>query len=113
MSQTEERTTSSREEDETASSQTEDKRKPRSPVNDAIRIASEYVTQLTGRTPDAVSGVSRSDEGWTVTVEVVELNRIPSSTDLIASYEVLIDDDGELVDFRRGRRFMRSQASQE
>jgi hypothetical protein len=43
----------------------------------------------------------------------VELQRIPSSTDVMGAYDALIDDHGELIDLHRGRRFVRSQSSQE
>jgi Gas vesicle synthesis protein GvpO len=112
MSQTETRSDQQEQEASSHDERTDDKGS-RLPVNEAIRTASRYVRELTGREPDSVSGVGRSDQGWTVTIDVVELQRIPSSTDVMGSYEVLIDDDGELVDFHRGRRFVRSQSSEE
>jgi hypothetical protein len=45
-----------------------------------------------------------------VTLEVVELRRIPESTDVLASYEVELDGDGRYLGFSRGRRYSRSQA---
>jgi len=43
---------------------------------------------------------------------VVELDRIPSSTDVLASYEVGLDGDGRLVDYARTRRYTRSRADE-
>jgi hypothetical protein len=45
-----------------------------------------------------------------VTLEVVELRRIPESTDVLASYDVELDGDGGFLRFERGRRYNRSQA---
>ena len=45
-----------------------------------------------------------------MTLEVVELSRIPTSTDVLASYELTLDGDGKLVRYQRGRRYYRSQA---
>jgi hypothetical protein len=45
-----------------------------------------------------------------VTLEVVELRRIPESTDVLASYEVELDGDGNFLSFERGGRYSRSQA---
>src|SRR5436190_3508459 len=59
--------------------------------------------------PESVSGVRRSDHGWTVAVEVVEVQRIPDSTDVLASYEVTLDDDRNLVGVEQRRRYLRSQ----
>lgn len=83
-------------------------------VGEAIRMARSLVEELAGRSPESVSGVSRSDEGgWTVSVDVVELSRVPPSTDLLATYEVVVDSRGDLVDMTRARRFVRGQADEE
>ncbi len=49
--------------------------------------------------------VQRSQDGWLVTVDVVEDRRIPSSTDILSTYETEIDGDGELLSYRRVRRY--------
>jgi hypothetical protein len=56
--------------------------------------------------------MERDDDGWKVTVQVVELERIPNSTDVLGSYEVIVDDDGEVTGYWRTHRFYRSQASE-
>jgi len=68
------------------------------------------VTELTGKDPEGVSGVQRSQDGWLVTVDVVEDRRIPSSTDILSTYETEIDGDGELLSYRRVRRYSRGLA---
>ena len=69
--------------------------------------AREAVLDLTGKRAEAVTGLDRSDDGWTVEVEVLELARIPSTTDVLATYQVTMDDDGELQGCRRVRRYLR------
>ncbi len=49
------------------------------------------------------------DDGWVVELEVVEERRIPSTSDIIGVYEVQLDGDGELLAFKRTRRYMRGQ----
>jgi len=51
--------------------------------------------------------VEPSEDGWYVGVEVIEDRRIPSSTDILATYEVEIDENGELLSYRRVRRYSR------
>jgi Gas vesicle synthesis protein GvpO len=41
---------------------------------------------------------------------VVELSRIPESTDVLALYEMELDDDRNLMRYDRVRRYYRSQA---
>jgi len=49
----------------------------------------------------------REDGGWSVTVEVVEIHRIPDSADILAAYQADLDADGQLVAFHRTRRYTR------
>jgi len=86
---------------------------PRGPAPDPQRLvaaAREHLQQLLGKEPDSVTGLEPADDGWVVTLEVVEVSRIPASTDVLATYEVVLDDDGRLVRYRRGGRYYRSQA---
>lgn len=81
---------------------------------DAVQIARECLESIAGKQPEAVSGANRSDGGgWVVSLDVVELARVPSSTDVLATYEVALDPDGELEDLTRVRRFSRAQASED
>ena len=76
-----------------------------------LRAAREHVGEITGQPVESVSGLSRDgeDDGtWTVYVEVLELRRVPDTMDLLASYEVELTDDGELVGFQRRRRYHRA-----
>jgi hypothetical protein len=77
---------------------------------EAGREGLRQVTELTGKDPEGVSGVQRSQDGWLVTVDVVEDRRIPSSTDILSTYETEIDGDGELLSYRRVRRYSRGLA---
>jgi len=74
---------------------------------EAGREGLQQIMELTGKDPESVTGVRRSQDGWLVTVEVVEDRRIPSSTDVLSTYEAEIDGDGELLSYRRVRRYSR------
>jgi hypothetical protein len=65
--------------------------------------------ELGGKPPESLTGVQRTNDGWSVCFEVVEDRRIPSSADILASYEATIDSDGELMSFRRIRRYSRGR----
>lgn len=68
--------------------------------------------QLTGRSVEAVTSVERTDDGWCLDIEVVELDRIPASTSILGSYEVRVDNDGNLVEYARTTRYHRNQAGE-
>ena len=77
---------------------------------EAVRRAREQIEELLGRPTDTISSFAADGNGWVVTVEVVELERIPPSTSMLASYEARLDAGGELVECRRLRRYPRNQA---
>jgi hypothetical protein len=78
-----------------------------------VRRAKTQLAELVGREPEAVTSVESSNGGWRLQLQVVELERIPSSTDVLACYEVHLDGDGDLVDYARTHRYHRSQAEAE
>jgi len=77
---------------------------------DLATQARDLLRSLRGIEAESVSGIVRTPNGWTVTLEVVELRRIPESTDVLASYEIELDGDGKFLSFARGGRYSRSQA---
>ncbi|MFD8820954.1 gas vesicle protein [Streptomyces sp. NPDC059605] len=75
----------------------------------AMRRAAEQLRGLLGRAPESVSAVRPTDDGWQADIEVLELERVPSTTSIMASYRVLLDEEGELVAYERTRRYTRGQ----
>jgi monoamine oxidase len=76
-------------------------------------LAREAVLELTGKVGEAVTGLERTEDGWTVEVDVLELERIPSTTDVLATYRVTLDDEGELQGCRRVHRYLRGSPGDE
>jgi hypothetical protein len=74
----------------------------------AIRAAVAEFRTLTGREPEGVTGVRKTaDGGWSVLVDVVELERIPATTSVLATYRVDVDAGGEMLACERLRRYTR------
>ncbi|MFJ5550307.1 gas vesicle protein [Streptomyces sp. NPDC093225] len=73
----------------------------------AMRLAVGQLAELLGRSPESVSALRPTEDGWEAQVEVVELARIPDTTSVMASYRVTLDGDGELVSYERTRRYSR------
>jgi hypothetical protein len=81
---------------------------------EAVQRVRAELSGLLGLQVDSILGLeSADDKGWTVTAQVVELSRIPHSTDVLGAYEVTLDDHGELIGARRRRRYYRNQADQD
>jgi hypothetical protein len=81
----------------------------RASAPEAMRGAIQQLSELLGRAPESVSSLRPTEEGWEADVEVVELERIPESTSVMASYQVVLDPSGKLLAYERGRRYTRSQ----
>jgi hypothetical protein len=73
----------------------------------AVRGALEQFAGLTQLEPVGATGVRREEHGWSVLVDVVELERVPSTTSVMATYRVDIDAGGDLTGYERLRRFTR------
>ena len=63
---------------------------------------------LTGQPAERVSGVRRTEDGWSILVDVVDLERVPSTTSVLSTYRVDADADGGLTGYERVRRFTRA-----
>lgn len=80
---------------------------------EAARLAREQVEELFGMPVEAVSAIARQPindgGGWTVTLELLELARVPDTTSVIGSYEAVLDGSGNLLEAKRVRRYARNQ----
>lgn len=79
---------------------------------DAARGAAEVLQSLIQHRVEGVSAVRRTEHGWCVEAEVLELARIPDTTSLLATYEVKLDEQGELLEYFRTRRYRRGSADE-
>lgn len=71
------------------------------------REAAQQLLELTGREAEGVTGLERTEDGWKIEVEVVEVRRIPDTTDVLAIYEIEADEEGNIEGYRRLRRYSR------
>jgi len=80
---------------------------------EAARRAMDFLGEIAGAPPEMVTAVVPADDGWHVDVEMLELARIPDSSDILGCYEVTLDRAGEPVSYRRTRRYVRTQTGEE
>jgi Gas vesicle synthesis protein GvpO len=71
--------------------------------------ALDELEALVGCPAEGVTAINRNGDGWVAMVDVLELERVPETTDVLASYQVNFDDDGRVTGYHRVRRFLRSQ----
>ncbi len=71
------------------------------------------LSRITGLDADHVSAVRNDSDGWHVTVDLIELRRIPASSDVLAAYHAVFAPTGSLLSYRRTRRYFRDQMMEE
>ena len=81
--------------------------RPQAKAGQIALEAARQLQELTGKEPESVTSLRRTDDGWQVQVEVVEVHRIPETTDVMALYELDVDEQGALEGYRRVRRYAR------
>jgi hypothetical protein len=74
--------------------------------------AKDQLSALTGLKASTVSSLSHNEDGWHIVADLIELKRIPESSDILATYEVQLDEKGELISYQRTRRYTRGQISE-
>lgn len=77
------------------------------------RRAKEALAEQTGLRPENVVSLSKDGTGWHVSVDVVELRRIPDAADVLGTYVLDLDEQGNLVGYRRARRYLRGQVGED
>jgi hypothetical protein len=77
---------------------------------EVLRHACAQLGELTGMAVESASAFEQTEDGWSLEVEVLELERIPDTMSLLASYQVDVDSRGQLTGYRRVRRYERGRA---
>jgi hypothetical protein len=65
--------------------------------------AKEQLQALLNRDVPNVTSASKVEDGWQLTLELIERKAIPDSQDLLGMYEVILNEDGDLTSYERIR----------
>lgn len=77
-------------------------------IADVVREAVRQFAEVSGCRPEQVSGVRSDGDGWSVLVDVVDLERVPPSTSVLATYRIDVDGDATMTGYERLRRYTRA-----
>jgi len=70
-------------------------------IETIINKARNELKKIIGLEPSSVIRTSKDEKGWHVSIEMVEKKSIPDQMDILATYEVLLDENGTLLNFER------------
>ena len=82
-------------------------------MTDVAERAKRQLAEVTGFKPVAAIGSYRDAKGWHVSVDMLEMARLPDSTDLLGTYAVDLDEEGSMVKFEKKRSRLRGQPYEE
>lgn len=70
-------------------------------IGNIIQKARNELSSLTGLDLSATIKTAKDEKGWRVTVELVEQHVMPDTMDLLATYEAVLDNVGNILEFQR------------
>ena len=70
-------------------------------ANEVIKKAQDEFATLSKLPINAVIGLSKTEEGWAVSLEALERKSIPDTMDVLGLYEVRLDGEGNPLGFER------------
>ena len=73
------------------------------------QAAREQLQQLTGLKVDTVSKLQKVEDGWLVNIEILEVRAVPDTKDLLGTYEVQLDAEGNVLSYQRTNRYRRGE----
>ena len=70
-------------------------------VHQLIEIAREELSKVTGLELSTTLATVKDERGWRISLDMIEKHSIPDQMDILATYDVVLDEDGKLLEFTR------------
>jgi hypothetical protein len=81
-------------------------------VPELIARTKKQMEVITGLAPETVSRLDPAESGWNVGIDMLEHSAIPRTRDLLASFDVAVDGEGNIQRWRRTSRFVRGDQAE-
>jgi hypothetical protein len=65
--------------------------------------ALHQIEHLVKKKAEGVVGISREGDNWTIQLEVLERKAVPDTQDILGMYEMKLDNDLNVMEYRRVR----------
>jgi hypothetical protein len=82
-------------------------------ASQVLERAREEFVKLGKKPADGVTGLSKTDGGWAVSLEALERKAIPDTMDVLGLYELHLDDEGHLLSLDRKKLRKRGETKEE
>ena len=70
-------------------------------IPEIVERAREELGKVTGLELSTTLGTVKEEKGWKDSLEMVEKHSIPDQMDILAIYDAILDDEGNLIQFNR------------
>ena len=70
-------------------------------TQEVITKARGHIATMGKKSDEGVTSLSKREDGWTVSIEVVERKGIPDTMDILGLYEIILNDEGDLMSLER------------
>jgi len=81
-------------------------------ANQVVEKARKEFIGLGKKPADGVTGLSKTDGGWTILLEALERKAIPDTMDVLGLYELRMDDEGNLLGLDRKKLRKRGETQE-
>lgn len=78
-------------------------------LDEVTPAATKHLAELTERHVEGVVGARPTPSGYRLLIDVLELSRVPTSTDVLATYAVEVDRSGQITSYSRAQRYYRNE----
>ena len=78
-------------------------------IKELAERAKSQLVGVTGLKPITVTRTFKDEQGWHITLDMLEMARIPPATDVLGDYDVLMGEDGNMLKFERRRTRLRGE----
>jgi hypothetical protein len=82
-------------------------------ANEVAEKARQEFVRLGKKPADGVTGLSKTEEGWSVLLEALERRAIPDTMDVLGLYELHLDNEGNLLGLDRKKLRKRGETNEE
>lgn len=70
-------------------------------AQEIVAKAQGHIASMGKRSNDGVTSISKIDDGWIVSIEVLERKAIPDTMDILGLYEITMNNEGGLLSLER------------
>ena len=82
-------------------------------ANEVLERAREEFVKLGKKPADGVTGLSKTEEGWSIWLEALERKAIPDTMDVLGLYELRLDNEGHLLSLDRKKLRKRGETQED